>query len=183
LETGIASGARFVIASAPARTDGIQLLAASDLATASEFDPGSLRSERLGRLYRYWDERRGARPMPGRADIDPIDVPWILGYLTLHDVLPEGGFRFRVDASYTASMFGVDMTGRMLDEYPIATVRDMIRRSLELVCTTGRPLRSDMDYGSVVRHWRYERLILPLSADGSRVDMLMSSIDVIAGEG
>jgi hypothetical protein len=159
------------------------MLAAIDLATAPEFDPASLRSERLGRLYRYWDQRRGDRTMPARSDIDPIDMPWILGFLTLHDVLPEGGFRFRVDASYTATMFGIDMTGRPLDEYPIPAVRDMIRRSLDLVCATARPLRSDMDYGSAVRHWRYERLILPLASDGCRVDMLMSSIDVIAGEG
>jgi hypothetical protein len=143
-----------------------------------DFDPHQLRGARLRRLHEYWDQRRAGRTMPARADLDPVEMAFALGYVTLHDVLPEGGYRFRVDATQTAAMFGIDMTGRTLDQYPIPEIREMIRRSLDAVAASARPLRSDLDYGSPYRHWSYERLILPLSADGTRVDMLMSAVDI-----
>jgi hypothetical protein len=116
--------------------------------------------------------------MPARADIDPTEMPWMLGYVSLHDVLADGGFRFRVDASNTSAMFGFDMTGKRVDEYPIADVRERIRAALETVVLTRRPLRSDLDYATAYEKWRYERLVLPLAADGATPDMLMSAIDV-----
>lgn len=143
-----------------------------------EFDPATLRGNRLRRFYSYWDGRRGRRAMPARRDFDPVDIPWMLGFVTLHEVLPGGDFLFRVDATNTASMFGIDMTGRTLAEYPVVSVREMIRRALTIVAETGRPLRSDLDYDSAHSHWRYERLILPLSDDGERPNMLFSAIDV-----
>jgi hypothetical protein len=142
-----------------------------------EFDPDTLRGNRLRRFYSYWDGRRGTRAMPARRDIDPVDIPWMLGFVTLHEVLPDGGFRFRVDATHTANVFGVDMTGRTLDEYPSPEVREMIRASLTTVVESRVPLRRDLDFGAKFQNWRYERLILPLSDDGERVNMLFSAID------
>lgn len=150
----------------------------ADWNSRTDFDPDELRSKRLRRFYSYWSGRCGGREMPARRDIDPIDIPWMLGYVTLHDVLPDGGFRFRIDASHTAAMFGFDMTGRTLAEYPVPEVREMIRSSLVAVIETRQPQRKDLDYGTAFRHWRYERLILPLSDDGERIDILMSAIDV-----
>ncbi|MBI1244557.1 MAG: PAS domain-containing protein [Alphaproteobacteria bacterium] len=145
---------------------------------AEGFRPDTIRSNRLRRFYTYWDARRGTRAMPARCDIDPTEVPWMLGYVSLHDVLPDGGFRFRVDASNTSAMFGIDMTGRRLDEYPIPDVRERIRSALETVVLTREPLRTDLDYATSFEKWRYERLILPLGTDGRVPDMLMSAIDV-----
>jgi len=151
-------------------------LAASTLPDI-EFDPDTVRGNRLRRFYSYWDGRRGLREMPARRDIDPVDIPWMLGFVTLHEVLPRGNFRFRVDATHTANVFGVDMTGRTLDEYPSPDVREMIRSSLTKVLETRIPLRADLDFGTRFQNWRYERLILPLSDDGERINMLFSAID------
>ena len=148
------------------------------LALDNAFQPDTIRSNRLRRFHAYWDARRGARAMPAHSDIDPVEIPWMLGYVSLHDVLPDGGFRFRVDASNTSAMFGIDMTGRRLDEYPDGEMRERIRRALETVVLIRRPLRSDLDYATAFNHWRYERLVLPLAADGATPDMLMSAIDV-----
>jgi hypothetical protein len=82
-----------------------------------------------------------------------------------------------VDATHTADVFGVDMTGRTLDEYPAPDVREMIRASLTTVIETRVPLRRDLDFGARFQNWRYERLILPLSDDGERINMLFSAID------
>ena len=144
----------------------------------AELDPNSVRSNRLRRFFGYWDGRRGQRMMPARSDIDPVEIPWMLGYVTLHDARPGQNFRFIIDGTRTAEMFGIDMTGRTVDEYPIPDIREMIRRTLATVVETRRPLRSDLDYGVKHQCWRYERLILPLGADGANVDMLMSAVDV-----
>jgi hypothetical protein len=148
------------------------------LQLAAPFDPDTIRSNRLRRFHTYWNARRGKHAMPARGDIDPTEIPWMLGFLSLHDILPDGGFRFRVDASNTSAMFGVDMTGRRVDEYPDAEIRERIRAALEAVVLTRAPLRSDLDYATPYETWRYERLVLPLGADGRTPDMLMSAIDV-----
>ncbi|MBL8808393.1 MAG: PAS domain-containing protein [Rhodospirillales bacterium] len=144
----------------------------------ASFDPDAIRSNRLRRFYAYWHARRLDRAMPARGDIDPTEMPWMLGYVSLHDVLPDGGFRFRIDASNTSAMFNVDMTGRRVDEYPVPEIRERIRTALETVVLTRQPLRSDLDYATRYDRWRYERLVLPLAADGRTPDMLMSAVDV-----
>src|SRR5215510_5770444 len=40
-------------------------------------------------MYEYWREKRGARSMPARSDIDPIDMPpRLLPFINLVDVVP-----------------------------------------------------------------------------------------------
>jgi hypothetical protein len=41
----------------------------------------------LQHLYDYWDEKWRGRAMPSRADIDPLEMTFILGYVSLVDVL------------------------------------------------------------------------------------------------
>ena len=43
--------------------------------------PDELRHPNLVRLYRHWDEVRRGRPMPSRADVDPLSLPQLLGHL------------------------------------------------------------------------------------------------------
>ena len=46
----------------------------------------SITDESLRRLYLYLDEKRGARAFPARRDIDPLDFPYLLGWILLLDV-------------------------------------------------------------------------------------------------
>ncbi len=50
------------------------------------FTPDDL-SEEQAALYDYWNKIRGSRKMPARADFDPIDLPKIIPFLSLEDVL------------------------------------------------------------------------------------------------
>jgi hypothetical protein len=45
----------------------------------------------LRRLADYWLSRRNGRPMPARADIDALDIPWVLPQLFLLDCLSDAG--------------------------------------------------------------------------------------------
>ena len=128
----------------------------------------------LARLHRYWDERRGGRQFPARADIDPIEMRELLGNVLLVDVLREPlRFRIRLHGSRMVERAGYDMTGRMVDELPDTEFRELARRSFTHVAATGLPLLSRRDRVIDGRRMRYETLMLPLAADGRLVDMLL----------
>jgi hypothetical protein len=130
---------------------------------------------KLQRLYDYWSAKRGARPMPGRADIDPLDMTFIIGNVILVDVLAGDPLRFRIRLHGTKLVDRVryELTGKMLDEMPEAEFRELSRQSFTRVATTAAPLHAVRDRVLDGRPRQYETIILPLSADGERVDMLL----------
>jgi hypothetical protein len=84
----------------------------------------------LQRLYDYWDEKRRARAMPSRADIDSLEMGFILGYVSLVDVLYAPlRFGIRVHGTELACRLGYDLTGKTLDALPIPEFRTMAQQS------------------------------------------------------
>ncbi|MGK2741060.1 PAS domain-containing protein [Tepidicaulis sp. LMO-SS28] len=69
-------------------------------------------------LLDYWEEKRGpARRMPARSDIKPTDIPSLMPYLILFDVLNEGEDGYiRVFGSELSELIGEDRTGMRLSE-------------------------------------------------------------------
>jgi hypothetical protein len=146
-----------------------------------------LRDPRLRSLYEYWLRKRGPRPMPSRADLDPLEMREWLGNLLLIDVGEDGSFVYRLYGTKFVESFGVDMTGRPVDELPVEQ-RDRVRADYETVCTTcqprgrlytsvfelphpGRPASAPGARDQQVVTW--ERLVLPLSDGGERVAILL----------
>jgi len=62
-------------------------LATQPAKTRFEAPPFTLSDPELERFYRYWQDKRGARPMPSRTEFDPLEIPYILGHVILVDVL------------------------------------------------------------------------------------------------
>ena len=147
-----------------------------------------LTDPRLAALYAYWDGKRADRSMPARGDIDPVEMrPW-LGNLLLIDVTPDGRFVYRLYGTRFVDSFGLDMTGRSVDELP-ADQRDRVRSDYEAVRSTGQPrarlytalfdsspsgLRpataTTLRTPQVVT---WERLVLPLGETAQTVAMLL----------
>lgn len=72
----------------------------------------------LRAVYDFCAARRGARRMPARADIDPVELPrFALPNLVLLDIF-EGGerFRWRLTGTGVVDRFGRDATGRFGEE-------------------------------------------------------------------
>src|SRR5438874_11649731 len=102
--------------------------------------PADLQNPRLRRLYEYWNSRRGARMMPSRDELDPLEMRFILGNLLLVDVLRDPvRFRIRLHGSEMARRAGYDLTGRMLDELPDTQFGALARQSFTAVVETGVP--------------------------------------------
>ena len=133
---------------------------------------------KLQQLFDYWASKRGERKMPSRAEIDALDLSFIIGNVILVDVIAGTplGFRIRLHGTNLSERVGYDLTGKMLDEMPDAQFRDLTRLSFTKVSTTGKPLQGRRDRVLDGKLRRYETIILPLSGDNARVDMLICGL-------
>ena len=129
----------------------------------------------LRALHAYWSAKRGARPMPARADIDPIEVPRLLPHLMLVAVSDDPlRFRFRLVGTEIVARYGAELTGRELDEIDLGGELGGVRSQYEETVRAAAPTycRHAIETRQG-KYLRYERLLLPLSSDGIRVDMLL----------
>jgi len=137
-----------------------------------------IRSPSLQRLYQDWKERQRGRAFPARADFDVLDLGYIIGNLSLLDVRYDPlRFRFRLHASGVTERVGYEMTGKFVDELPTREMREMVRRHYEAVVERRAPI-VEVRARQIVddRMLPCEVLALPLAADGSTIDMLMSGV-------
>lgn len=130
---------------------------------------------KLRRLYDYWDSKRGGRKMPARADLDPLEMTFIIGNIILVDVI-EGApprFRIRLHGTNLSQRIGFELTGKMLDELPETEFRALAQESFTRVVGDAEPRHGRRDRLIDGRPARYETVIMPLSGDGTSVDRLI----------
>ena len=135
-------------------------------------------------LFEYWASKRTEGRLPARADIDPIDLRRLLPRLALIDVLRDGGtldFRYRLTGTEIVERAGRDPTGRTFGELYAGDYRETAIATYRKVVETAKPLLSERTYPLVPERefLRYDRLLLPLAADGRTVDMVMLLIVVL----
>lgn len=68
-------------------------------------------------IIKYWQSKRRGGAMPTRQDIDPGALRSHLAAISIVEVEPDGGVRFRLAGSEVRSVFGREMRGRRLDEF------------------------------------------------------------------
>lgn len=131
----------------------------------------------LSDIHRYWLDCRGQRPIPSRADIDPADIPQLLPYLLLTDLLDDGRYRFRLVGTEVERSFGAPMTGRTLEELMSGDYLAFMRSLYRKVIAEKRPIYSTSRYsGSDGDSPLFtKRVMMPLSSDGLVVDMVISA--------
>jgi len=142
-------------------------------------DQLGLVDDRLRHLFAYWQEKRAGRAMPRRADIDPLDFPYILGSVTLIEVLPQldglPRFRFRLYGTEMVAHSGTDMTGRYVEDFPGPVFAEKLKQSYMTVVKTVAPLRVERRQFIDDRYYDSEGILLPLG-EGSRVDMILIAL-------
>ena len=136
----------------------------------------------LVRLLLYWQGRRGTRAFPRRADIDPLDLAFMLPRIALTEVheaaVPESPrrYRLRVVGSWWATLAGFELTGMWLDDLPLANVRKLTVDTYDSVIAARRPLCATRNAWVDEKKLGYEILLLPLSEDDTRISMLVTGI-------
>lgn len=130
------------------------------------------------RLTEYWTEKKAGRIAPARRDIEPADLRDLLPNVFLVDVERHPTrFRFRLVGTEIVEAYGIDATGRFLDDLDFSDRAPSVIAHYAAAVTTREPSCHSVQFtrGSG-RHLSYERVILPLSADGVSVDMLLGGI-------
>ena len=62
-------------------------------------------------LFGYWNERRGARLAPERADIEPSAIRQILGDTFVLEVDSRASHPFRIAGTRLCALFGRELKG------------------------------------------------------------------------
>jgi hypothetical protein len=131
----------------------------------------------LARLHAYWKAKRGTREFPARADIDPLDLGFILGWLILVDVSYDPlRFHLRLYGSHLVERMGMDLTGKDLTDHPCVEFRTQIAEQWREVIESRHPTHASVDGWVDERRVRYGSLRLPLSSDGRVIDKLLVAV-------
>ncbi len=150
-----------------------------------ELDPNlDCRNRTLLAVHAYWRGKCGDGRLPGRADIDPLDLAPHLGNLVLIDVERSPlRLRYRLIGTRITRAMDRDSTGKYYDEiYPeslleaiYTSFRWMIDQRLPLR-THGRAFYPDRNF------YEYETLNLPLASNGRDIDMVLGGLVFHAAE-
>ncbi|MFC3675801.1 PAS domain-containing protein [Ferrovibrio xuzhouensis] len=129
-------------------------------------------------LYDYWDGKRRGRAFPARADIDPLELGQMLPNLFLVDVLEAAPhFRYRLSGGNVDEIHGQSLTGKTPRHIRTADVAAAVEQRYREIVAARQP-RCDHVTMLAEDHtfWHYECLLLPLSEDGERINMLLGGI-------
>jgi hypothetical protein len=156
----------------------------STFSTASllrrDFTAADCRESAIGRLYDYWLDRRGPHRFPARQDLDPIEMKYALGGITIFEVhrtapMPSAfRFRYRLIGSAIVARDGFDQTGHWLDELPLLQYRALLLSRLEMMSHDPAPTLVHNKQFYDERWYDYEAIWLPLASDYEQIDMLMT---------
>jgi hypothetical protein len=116
--------------------------------------------------------------MPARPDIDVAEIPALLPYIFVIDVLEHPrDFRFRIAGTHIRATLGEELTGRHIaDAFP-PEFGGEVKAIWSQVVDTRAPVRGWGDLWVPGReHVKQEGLAMPLSADGETVNMLLGGV-------
>ncbi|HVH81959.1 MAG TPA: PAS domain-containing protein [Stellaceae bacterium] len=150
------------------------------MTTATHLDGSNAASRitdaRLTAAFDYWLSRSTGLRLPRRRDIDPAEIPKLLPILMIVEVL-SGRYRYRLIGTENADAFGMNATGRYLDEvlpgpeyktHVLALYDECVcsRQALYSEC-----LFSSREHRAIERHIKV--LFMPLSNNGVRVNQVL----------
>jgi hypothetical protein len=129
----------------------------------------------LRRVFDYWRAKIRDGRLPARMDIDPLDLPFVMGNMILVDVERDPWrFRYRLAGSKVTNRLGFDPTGKYVDEHPDPNHRQSIQAVYTEVAATGLPQAYARNQFVDNRLRRYDVLVVPLSGEAGQVTMIMA---------
>jgi CheY-like chemotaxis protein len=151
---------------------------------AKRLDAGAAQLNKvLFRLLEYWRAKCAGRPCPQMSDINLAELADIANYLSIVKVLgtpPDLMFSYRLVSPELKTIFGVDLSGRIVGESSPAAhrafitglFREAVVRRLPVYSATGFSYAGDTAPAALAG-LSTERLFLPLAAaDGHVSDCL-----------
>jgi hypothetical protein len=141
-------------------------------------DSISSRDQWFDQLLRSWRNARSGWRLPSTDSLDPLQLLNIARgrahIVDTHTPSPEG-FRFRLWGAVNS--YGAGYANKALGEMPTGLMRDKAIEDYWEVATTGVPTYHLISHVENKVSYSYARLLLPLAADGRRVDQLVVLIN------
>ena len=128
----------------------------------------------LNEFLSYWDSIRHGKSMPGRQDIDPGDIPAMLPFVFLVDVVDEGDdFRYRLVGTDIVRNTKMDFTNCPLSEIRDIGSQQNLIELYQRVVSSKATIRERFPFetrGGVKKY--YDVAVAPLARNGRDIDML-----------
>jgi hypothetical protein len=141
-------------------------------------DPIEIRDPRLLGLFRYWRGKCHDRIMPARRDIDPIEMKRWLGNLLLVEFPADPmQYRVRLDGVNIVQFYGNSREGKGLEVMTSEKERRIVLPQYLVVLEHKQPAYYESEFvTSEGVPTSQRKLLLPLSEDGERVNMILGGL-------
>lgn len=158
----------------PFHSDAIDALQFRD---AGEMAAPMPQAAQLRALLAYWQSK--CRPdggLPGRAQIDPLELRGLLPYIYLIDVLPGEMFRIRLLGEVHVAIYGNGLLGRTIEEiFPPEHGAEFNRLYRAVLRRRGPVVNGGQVFWWRNKEWLpFEGLHMPLASDGATIDMILA---------
>src|SRR5262245_40805748 len=91
-------------------------------------------------LYAYWQRKKACRRLPARADIEPMEIPRLLPWVALVEVMENPQrFCFRLAGTQVENFYGAKVSGRWLDELDFSEHSAAIAAQYAAAAQSGEP--------------------------------------------
>jgi len=114
--------------------------------------------------------------LPGRQHIDPLEIPDLLPYVMLVDVIRAAGqplrYQIRLAGTQVVAIQGADATGKFVEEV-LDKGPEIVARYEDILTMRQPQYRCGQVATQGRNHVTYQRMAFPLATDGETVDMLM----------
>lgn len=143
--------------------------------------PGSVEEPQLQNLLAHWHEIRDDRPLPVRADLDPVLLPFPLDRLYLIEVRrdPED-YIIRLAGETVQRFYRGRVAGRSIGEVTPHDFSAPLIQHLGTVSRSQRPAYTKSGFTARNSVFRYSRLLLPFGEPGRTTHLLGAVVQYFA---
>lgn len=149
------------------------MLPRPDFIISERLDPADIEDRYLGHFVELWAAVRGRDRVTRKTSLPPEVIGPAQPDVTLIEVRPDG-FWFRQIGSRIRALHARDYRGHSLDEVEPAAFRDTVQVDYRACVRSGVPGYNRIVTRTGGQPFIYERVLLPLSRDGQRVDWLLA---------
>ena len=128
-------------------------------------------------LFDYWNERRGKRAMPERADIEPSAIRGVLADTFILSFEPGFGHPFRIAGTRVCALFGRELKGEAFLDLFSRALRSEVRDLIAIIAHESiGVVASASELRMTGRGPSLELLLLPLGCDGRANARLLGAL-------
>ncbi|HVI87867.1 MAG TPA: PAS domain-containing protein [Dongiaceae bacterium] len=142
---------------------------------------GQIRHPHLRRFFDYWRAKAGAREMPTRTDLDPLEFRYILGNVIPVDVERAPlRFRFRLYGAALINFFGDgDYAGKYADQLLPVDYAPFVVQAYKTAIEGRVPRYVERDLVMNLQRLVYDALTLPLADPAEPREIAMLALAML----